>query len=370
MSDATYIELPAQPKKRPSFLRSWRGAVLLLFLLAVAVAAWFSWWLSEGKVSSAMAQVDTIVYAVEPNYPARVEQILVQQGQEVQEGQPLAMVNTIQAQPASAQPAQPDENAEIGSRVRASAEKEKNMSNRASQARSEEERFQKIHQDRVAEHVRAQLMLRSVDRGDYAAYNQASQMEASARARMNSAREQFESVSQMRAAVDTELGKIRSEGSRRRVRRAPAQETQQASQPAAVQVLETLYAPVNGTVMDINVRPGQVLQNGESAFLILPASNGNMDTWIQAWFPLSARQMLKPGQKAQIKSGDLHLNGQISVVGTEPQYMPADGTGRQFAQYLPVRIQVDNPQELAKLAPGASVECQVQTRYVINAGLF
>lgn len=363
MSDAAYIELPA-PRKPRSFFRSWRGAVLALFLLAVILAGWFSWWLSEGKISSSYARVDTMVYTVEPDYPARVEQILVQQGEQVLEGQPLARV-TVGGQNTQAATPPP---VEISNRVRASAETGKNIAGKAAQARMEEEKFQKIHQDRVTDHVRAQLALRAVDRGDYAAYNQASQMEASARSRMESAREQFENVSQMRAAVDNELGRIRTEISRNKRRQTKAQQEQPApeKQQVSAPVESALYAPAGGRVLDINVRPGQTLSVGQAAFFIQPAASNNMDTWIQAWFPLSSQKMLKTGQKAQIKSKDVHLSGEVTAIGNKAQYLPVDTSGRQYAQYVPVRIQVSDPAELARLTPGSNVECQIQTRYVIN----
>lgn len=374
MSDATYIELPPQPRKRKSLFRGWRGAVLLLFLIAAALAGCFSWWLSEGKISSSFARVDTVSFTVSPDYTTRVNQILVYQGQEVQPGQPLAMIDADpNAAPATTQapnPAGLPGLGEITGRLNATQETERRISARLAQARTEEERYQKAHQDRVAEHVHSQLNLRAVDPGNVPMYERARQMEAAARSRMETAREQFENVSKSRAAMETELDRIRIEIARKRLRRGVSREiaAPQPQAPAPPRE-ESLQAPVAGKIYEVNARPGQTVYGGQPLFLILPKDQNN-DSWIQAWFPMSAQHMLKPGQQANIKAGSLHFVGRVSAISPEAQYLPVNGSGQQYSQFLPVRIQVDDPEKLAKLAPGANVECQIQTRYVIDQTLF
>lgn len=375
MSEAIYIELPPTPGKRRSFFRSWRGAVLLLLLAAVLLAGCFSWWLSQGKVTSVYAQVDTVVFTVEPEFAARLDEVLVRTGQEVRQGEPLARINPDLSDAPRPAP-QPSQDAAYTGRMVASSETEKRLSTQLDQARAEEERYRQMHHDRVIEHVRAQLYMRSVDRGNPMAYNEAGQMEAAARQRMDVAREQFERVSKARAAMEVELGRIRIELARKkRASRGAPEKPQPMPQdlpPQAPAQLATLYAPVAGRIMDVSAAQGQILHQGHPVFVILPAGGAPGDTWIQAWFPISARNMLKPGQKAQIKFGDLHVAGNVTGIATEAQSLSIPGSAwrQDQKQYLPVRIQVENAQDLAKLTPGAKVECQIQTRYVIGESMF
>ncbi|MBD5641646.1 MAG: HlyD family efflux transporter periplasmic adaptor subunit [Desulfovibrio sp.] len=371
MSDATYIELPPQPSRRRSFFRSWKGAVLLLFLAAVLVAGWFSWWLSEGRISSSYARVDTVVYTVGTQTTAKVEQVLVGDGQAVSNGQPLARLAPGQSQEQKAAPQEP-----VAGKQDATEESEKRVSAMLARARAEEANLQKIHHERVTEHVRAQLALRSTNPGYFGAYEEAARIEADARNRMNQAREQFEKASKARAILDLEMARIHYELARRKPRKAAQAREQVQAEPAApipaqpaAPGPEFLYAPVNGRIVGVGAVAGQIAQQGQPLFLIMPAGPGT-DSWIQAWFPVSAQRMLKMGQKATVKSGDLHLTGKVSAISPEAQYLPtANGQG-QYAQYLPVRITISDPAELAKLVPGTTVQCQIQTRYVIDQEIF
>lgn len=372
MSDATYIELPAPPKKRRPFLRGWRGAVLLLFILAAILAGCFSWWLSQGKISSYYARVDSIVYTVETEIPGKLNEIYVYQGQDVSAGQPLAQLATAQATTPQPEPASQSAINEISSRLNTTQETEKSISARLAKARTEEERYQKAHQDRVTEHVSALLALRSVDPYNQAAYQYARQAEEAARGRMDAAREQFENVSKARAAMEVELGRIRYEMQRKKQRPQKAGPKTPPT-PVAAQATppDYIYAPVNGKIVGINGASGQTVQKGQQLFLIMPLdSERNGESWIQAWFPLSAQRMLKPGQQANVKIGSRHLFGRVVAVASQPQYLPTGSSGQQYAQYIPVQINVDDPAQLAPVAPGTAVECQIQTRYALGENLF
>lgn len=370
MSDATYIELPMPPRKRRPLLRGWRGAVLLLFILAAILAGCFSWWLSQGKISSYYARVDSIVYTVQSEITARLNEIYVYQGQDVVVGQPLAQLAVAQESTPPV-PASQTAISEISTRLNTTQETEKSISARLAKARTEEETLRKAHQDRVTEHVSALLALRSVSPG-HPSYQYASQAEEAARARMDAAREQFENVSKARAAMEVELARIRYEMQRKKQRgqktepKVPPQPVAAAAPPPSY-----LYAPLNGRIVGINGAPGQTVQKGQQLFLILPPDNGqNGESWIQAWFPLSTQRLLKAGQQANIKIGSRHLFGRVVAVATEPQYLPTGSSGQQYAQYIPVQISVDDPAQLAHVAPGTSVECQIQTRYALGENLF
>lgn len=377
MSDATYIEIPPQPARPKSFWRGWRGVVLALFLLAALLAGCFSWWLSQGKISSVYGRVDTVVFTVEPEYTARVEELLVRQGQTIVIGQPLARIDANPAAPAPP-PQQTPQNqqnrigsaSDIAQRLNAAQETERRMSTRAAQARNEEEARERIHQQSVTEHVRALLAMRSANPAYIGAYEEAARHEAEARARMDAARDEFEKVSKMRAATDLELARIRADIFRLKQRARPGETSASVQQPVPAKTAPapaSLYAPVGGKLIGINAQIGQKVEKGRPAFLILP--DGPNDRWIQAWFPMSARDKLKLGQKVSIKSGVLHFAGSVSAISAEAQELPPDASKRG-ARFLPVRIQPDNPKEFEELAPGANVECQIQTRYAPGGGFF
>lgn len=366
MSDATYIELPPQHKKRPALLRSWRALLLLAVIAFVILAGCFSWWLAQGKVSSSYARVDTTVYTVEAAYPTTVEQMLIRDGDEVAAGQPLARIDT-RALAASLQPRQqPQQQDAISGRLNEAQSQERKMAARVAQARAEEERYQKIHQQRVTEHVRAQLAMRA--REGRADWDAASRAEAAARARMDAARDDFERVSRMRAALDMELGKIRMELARRKRLRAPAQAPAPApAAQAAMHIDNTLYAPAQGKVISVNVRPGEPVDRGQAIFVILP-SGPEPNKWVQAWFPQADVQLLAEGQTALIHAENVTVRGTVGAIARDPQALQLEGGGSGL--FISARVNVDNQEELAKLAPGTRVDCQIQTRYLLGETFF
>jgi len=376
MSDATYIELPPEQKKRPVFWKSWRWLLLLLVILCVAVAGYFSWWLSEGKVSSAYARVDTTVYTVEATFPTTIEQLLVREGQEVAAGQPLARIDarafaeSLKESGQNLANFQEQGRDDIASRLNAAEASEKKMAARVAQARAEEDRYQKFYQNRVTEHVRAQLAMRAQESSSRATWEMASRAELAARMRMEAARDEFEKVSKMRAALDAELTRIRAELLRKkRSGTLPPAPKPDLKQQEAMALASTLYAPVQGKIAGINGQPGTPVNRGETVFLIMPTSEPTPNKWIQAWFPADARKTLEVGQKALVRVSNAHVNGTVAVIGTQAGNLPLEG-GAGNAQYVPVQIQVQDQRELDSLAPGSRVDCQIQTRYLLGETYF
>lgn len=375
MSDAAYIELPAPPKKkRARFFRTWRGMVILVFIGLAICAGIFSWWLSEGRVSSLQARVDAVVCTVGPDFPTQMDRIFVSPGDVVVAGQPLGSIDIAaldSKNPESAEAAGLQPMNDVYGRLNDVKSAEKGIASKVEQARATEAQARKIWQDSVTAHVRAQLAMRSIDRRDYAAYEQASQAEYAARMQMENARAQFEQISRMRAVQDQALVKVRSEILRSRQRSAspvPAQIPASASPHPAD---NTLYAPVPGKVLSVNAVPGQPLMQGDPVFLILPSSSAASDErWVQAWFSLKDEGKIKTGQKVSIKLPDngLLATGKVSAVPSSAEIMQyrQNGGGNTF----PVRIDFDDPAEAATFTPGSRAECQIQTRYLLGYDFF
>lgn len=372
MSDATYIELPPEPKKRRFFWRSWRGLLLILVMLAIAAAGYFSWWLAEGKLSSAYARVDTTVYTVEAAFPTTIEQLLVRMGQEVAAGQPLARIDArafAESLKASGQgEAHGSVEEDIIDRLNAAESDERRLAARVAQARADEERYQQFYHQRVTEHVRAQLAMRSQENGGRMAWEQAARAEGAARVRMEAARDEFERISKMRAALDVELNKIRSDLARRKRSGARTAPKPDPRHEQAIAAASNLYAPAQGKIVGINAQPGTPMDRGETVFVILPTGSPASSKWIQAWFPPEARKTIAVGQKALVRANDAAVAATVAAIGPHSEKLPLENA--PVTEYVPVQIQVANQHDLDSLAPGAKVDCQIQTRYLLGETFF
>lgn len=389
MSDPIYVELPPQ-QTRPSFWKSKRGIALAFFLLLIILAAIFSWWISQGKISSSAARLDALVYTVEPEFSTKIMDIYTQPGTIVATGQPLARVEAATPPPsAEGEGAMSQRNAKnpadksILERLAEAQKTERDMSAKLAQARSQEEKYKQAMDERVTEHVRSQLAMRSINRQHIGAYEEARRVEQAARTRMESAKSQFEQVSGMRAAIDKELVKIRYEVAKAKRRANIKVDPRPDIAEAKPQTREDfLYAPVNGRVLRVNGVQGEVLDAGQPMFFILPIAKKNeSDYWIQAWFPLKDRNRLEPGQKVAVRIANMssHLTGKVAAISEEamrapsgddePQAGNARNASKEDSQhystdkYIPVKITLDDPELVADVEPGAKAECHIQTRH-------
>ncbi|WP_288230162.1 HlyD family efflux transporter periplasmic adaptor subunit [uncultured Desulfovibrio sp.] len=397
MAESLYLEMPTR-KKPPmgGLLRRLRLVISLAVLFVLLAVGW--WWLDGGRAVSAWAMLDGMVYAVSPEFSARLEALDVREGDMVAAGQPVARMDAggyarrLNEAGREAASLRPPDMAEMAGRLRQAQEAEKDLVTRLAQARHEEEAKRRQREERVTEHVRAQLNLRSLDSqgGERAAgksrYAAAQRAETEARARMESAKADFEQVSRMRAAMDQELGRIRDEMLRAKQlasrNRYAAPGNARASAPLPVQADGVLYAPVNGRVLQGSATPGQEVQSGEPVLLILPeGADAAQAYWVQAYFPLADGEAIRAGQACDIrlKPDGARLNGTVAEV-LAPQPLPegqerattrnmtqqAKGTEvRGAALFLPVKITLDGPPSAA-LTPGEPVDCVIKTRNILG----
>jgi multidrug resistance efflux pump len=120
-------------------------------------------------------------------------------------------------------------------------------------------------------------------------------------------------------------------------------------------------APRDGVVGEVGVKLGQYVAAGTQLMAIVPH-----DTWVVANFKETQLPYIEPGQKVEVSVDALK---HASLTGRVERFSPAAGsefsiirpdnaTGNftKVAQRVPVRIAIDEGQELAKqLAPGLSV---------------
>ncbi|WP_165077411.1 MULTISPECIES: HlyD family efflux transporter periplasmic adaptor subunit [unclassified Desulfovibrio] len=384
MTEALTLELPTagSPGRWPR-----RRLLALLIALLVLAGAALAWWLYSGRVTSVAARLDGMVHVVAPRFSGHVASLDVKEGDTVAQGQPVGSMEAgtydrhlaqAAAEAASLRPAQGPDMVESAARLRQAQEAERDFVVRMAQARNEEDRLRLLREERVTEHVRAQLALRGLDSqgGESTAgkekYAAAREAEAMARSRKEAAAADFERASLMRAALEQELERIRQEIMA--ARNHASQQRQNAARRALPEQLSadgTLYAPVGGTVLRRLAEPGQLLQAGEPALFIAPAGAAARDAfWVDAWFPAGDGASIRAGQRCSVRIGSASVSGTVREVlppqplpeglGTAPQEDGGAASMRRPVAYIPVRIGLGG--ELPRgISPGAPAECTVMT---------
>ena len=373
--------------------------LLPLWVIACLVAAGW-WWIESGRVTSTWAMLDGMVYAVSSEFPAKVESVAVREGDRVKKGQVLARLDVRayagrvgeagrEAAGLRAM-AGPPSIEETAARLKQAQDSEQEMVRRIALARHDEDLKQKAREERVAEHVRAQLALRTLDSqgGEHAVgsarYAAAKQAEAQTRLAKERAIVEFEQVSLVRAAIDQELARVRAEALRYKQlasnnRYAPKYVAGAlgAAMNAVPQntVDGNLYAPQDGRILRGIAMPGQSVQRGEPVVLLLPeGKEAQKSFWLLAFFTQDDANALKPGQKCAITlKNDTKLEGRV-YDRLDPQPLPpnaladskdAKETAVRPEVYVPVRITISDG-EGKQFEPGMLGKCEIMTRVFWN----
>ncbi|MDR2745709.1 MAG: HlyD family efflux transporter periplasmic adaptor subunit [Desulfovibrio sp.] len=379
MSETARLEMvPGSPKK--SRLSLIRPLYLLVGAGIFGLSVFAGWWLAGGQTGSVSAVLDAKLYPVAPEFSARLEEITAREGDRVSARQAVGRVDAtgyerqLHAAGRDAAALRPTLMEETAERLKALQTAEKAVVERLARSRNEEEARRRIREERVMEHVRAQLALRSLDSqgGEKAVgkarYQEARQAEKQARLKMETAGEDFEHFSRMRAAVDQELRRIREEGLNARGAEAGGRQVPSNADG-------TLYAPVSGTVLRASAAPGQMVKRGQPVLLILPDGEGTEDAFrVRAYFPLEVKDNLAMGQPCEVRfDGEADaVRGEVVELMT-PQPLPEDGpngtTGAQTPDsasfgvhlFVPVHIRLkSHPKSI--LYPGRRASCVVRTR--------
>ncbi|MBO4314227.1 MAG: HlyD family efflux transporter periplasmic adaptor subunit [Desulfovibrio sp.] len=376
MEEPLYIEMPKARKSRMP---------LILYGLSVcvlALAAVWTWAALGEKIESVQAVADCDVQAVSADVSARLVSLDVKPGDSVLAGQVVgrmdysAYAGHLNEARHDVAGLRPPDSAEIAARLKEAAAFEENMVKRLAKARNEEEMRKRAYDESVAAHVKVQLRLRSMPDSEWqsARYRAVKKEEADARGRMESAREEFEQVSRVRAAMGQELERVRSEileaktlASQGRYARY-AQPGHRPAPVAAAPEME-LRAPVSGRVLPESAVPGQIVRQGEPVLLIQP-DGAEQKAWITAYFPLEKRDVIQEGAPCEIEmSGDgQRFSGSIEKV-LAPGPLPA---GKDDEKYLTVRVRLGTDavgrDAAASLRPGQKAVCRVKTHSLF--GLF
>ena len=130
----------------------------------------------------------------------------------------------------------------------------------------------------------------------------------------------------------------------------------------------TIVAPVDGVVTRKSVEVGQVVQQGQGLLMLVPLQ----DVWVTANFKETQLADVKTGQKAEVKA-DLsgktypgHVDSLAAATGTRLSLLPpenATGNYVKVVQRIPVKIVLDPiPGGNQVLRPGMNIEATIFTK--------
>lgn len=189
-----------------------------------------------------------------------------------------------------------------------------------------------------------------------AAHAQALAAVAQARANVDIARQQAQSVTVNRGALEAAVANAEA-----------------ALKAASVDLDNTrIVAPADGQLGQVTVRRGAYLASGAQLMGLVPR-----EMWVIANLKETQMNGVQVGQGATFKVDALDgavLTGQVERIspatGSEFAVLPADNATGNFvkiAQRIPVRIRIDPGQKLApRLRPGMSVIVSIDTSPVLN----
>src|ERR1700733_8638339 len=406
--------LPPAPKS------SSRKLVILGALVVLAAIGGYLWFTSLNRVSTDDAQVDGHIVPISPKIYGKVLEVLVDDNQQVKQGQVLvridpqdfqAKVDQAQAAVAVAQSQAQGANAGVpftrdttGSSVtaaeaqlgaaRADYDQAQVESQRAATADIAVARANVETAQATADHAQADLdrMKTLVDREEISRLEFDSYASSTrvALSQLQAAKDKLDAVTKdaetKKAAVLSAQARIaqaqagigQAKATQRQVPvRVADASSAKASIGQAHANLEaakldlsytTIVAPVDGVVTRKSVEVGQVVQQGQGLLMVVPLQ----DVWVTANFKETQLADVRNGQRAQVKA-DLsgrtypgHVDSLAAATGTRMSLLPpenATGNYVKVVQRIPVKIVLDPIQGGNQvLRPGMNIEATIFTK--------
>jgi membrane fusion protein (multidrug efflux system) len=345
MAETARLEMAPAPSGKPRRFFSRRLFFVFFVAVAVVLSVLGGQWLAGGRVSSVSVVPDGEWRPLGPEVAARPGENTAGEGDGTAAGRPYSLQGREGARGAAGARISPEEAA---GRLEAARRTEKDIVERLALARNEEEAKRRIREERVMEHARAQLALRSLDsRGGErtaggARYQEAIQAEARARAAMEAAGDDFERFSRVRAAMVQEASRMREEAAAVREGRG----------------MPPFDAGGAGLRTRAAGREQPVLFDGRGAGGLLG---------LVAYFPLAARDNLAVGQicDVRLEDGAEQVRGEVVEImpsrALPPDAGPAAGVFSATEIFVPVRVRLDQRPKSA-WRPGGRASCVVRTR--------
>ena len=335
------------------YIRNTATALAVVLGLCGVAAVLYAWQLppfSTEVQTTDNAYVRGYVTLISPQLPGYVTEVAVKDYETVKEGQVLARLDdrifgqkveqakaTLASQTAALANSDQQENA---AKARIGASEAALASARAAQRRAQENstRIEELSDKGIATQSDREQSRTNLDQADAA-------------------------VSQAQANLEVTKQDLQTIIVGRDSLRAAVAGAEASVELAKIDLANTVItAPRDGVVGEVGVKLGQYVAAGTQLMAVVPH-----DTWIIANFKETQLAYIKPGQKVEVSVDALKhatLTGHVErfspAAGSEFSVIrPDNATGNftKIAQRIPVRIVIDQGQELAKyLAPGLSVE--------------
>src|SRR6202167_2430259 len=366
-----------------------RKLIIFGALVVLAAIGAYLWVHSLNRVSTDDAQVDGHIIPISPKIYGKVLDVLVDDNQQVKQGQVLvridpqdyqAKVDQAQAALAVAQSQAQGANAGVplirdttGSSVtaaeaqlsaaRADYDQAAVESQRAATADIAVARANVETAQATADHAQTDLARmktlvekEEISRLEYDSYASSTRV----------------SLSQLQAAKD-KLDSVIKDAETKKAALSSAQASigQAHANLEAAQLdlsYTTIVAPVDGVVTRKSVEVGQVVQQGQGLLMLVPLQ----DVWVTANFKETQLADVRNGQKAEVKS-DLsgktypgHVDYLAAATGTRMSLLPpenATGNYVKVVHRIPVKIVLDPiPGGNQVLRPGMNIEATIFTK--------
>jgi membrane fusion protein (multidrug efflux system) len=337
-----------QEKHKPPLWRRPIFWIILVMVIVVGLAVGIPLWLyARSHEWTDDAFIDAHTVTVSPQVAGHVIRLLVDDNQEVKEGQLLVQIDPRDFQDSLAEAeaaAEVSENqlAQYQSMVAVNVAQEASSradvvsaQANADQAHSDAQRYRSAAAGAVSQQ---QLdTATNNEKSTFAALQAAKAKLAAAAAQLNSAKVQ----------VKTAEAQVRE------------QQTRVADAKLQLSYAD-IYAPAASRVTNRHVEVGSYVQIGQAMLALVPH-----DVWVTANFKETQLQYMRPGQKVKIKVDSYsdktfwgHVDSIAAGSGAAFSLLPAENaTGNyvKVVQRVPVKILFDQtPQEL--MAPGMSVD--------------
>ena len=352
----TSEDLDAAKRSSPLKSRKVRLALIIGAIALLLIGAWWYWdYQTTGKyfqsTDNAYIAADAVIVA--PKIGGYVDRVLVEENQDVQEGDPLAQldVRDYRAQEAQVQ-AQIEASLANAQTVRAQIGEQRAAISQA-QAQLASARAEAAL---AADQLRRYEPLAASGAEPRERLDQLRAQARMARAQVDASQAALR-ASQLRiGTLEEQVGQARSQADAARAQLEAAQLNVEST---------LLRASISGRVGDVAVRQGQFVQPGTRLMSVVPVEQ----IFIEANFKETQVGLMRVGQPVAIEVdalSDLEIASIAPGTGAEFSILPpenATGNFTKIVQRVPVRIAIAaSPEVRQLLVPGMSVVVTVDTR--------
>jgi membrane fusion protein (multidrug efflux system) len=340
------------PFKNPLVLAI--GGAILVLLIVGGLVFWLN---ARNFESTDDAFIDVQIVRIAPQIAGQVTQVLVDDNQLVSAGQPLASIDSADAQ----------------TKVAEAQAKAAQAQSQVDDARVQISVAKAGYEQALADVAAAQAEADNASR-DLARYDslQATSPAAVAQQQLDQTRAQARSTrAQLDGAHKAAQAKLAQiEAAQTQVTSGENQVKAAQSELNAANInlgYASLKAPVAGTIAQKTVAPGNYVQPGTQLMAIVP-----LQLWITANFKETQLDLIRPGQKATLSVDACphdKIEGHVDSIqrGAGQAFAilpPENATGNyvKVVQRVPVKIVIDQIPKTCPLGPGMSVVPTVRVR--------